>query len=125
MKRFDQINVIPFIDIMLVLLAIVLTTATFVAQGRIPVTLPDSTQARAATTERAPIRLLIGADQGLYWNDQPLALAALDDRLAAATPQPVELLVDAGARFQRFVAVTDLLKQHGFTEVAILAKRAA
>jgi biopolymer transport protein ExbD len=33
MKRFDQINVIPFIDIMLVLLAIVLTTATFISQG--------------------------------------------------------------------------------------------
>ena len=42
MKKFDQINVIPFIDIMLVLLAIVLMTATFIAQGKIDVNLPTS-----------------------------------------------------------------------------------
>ena len=40
MKKFDQINVIPFIDIMLVLLAIVLTSASFISQGKIPVTPP-------------------------------------------------------------------------------------
>jgi len=41
-KRFDQINVIPFIDIMLVLLVMVLTTATFIKQGVIPVELPHA-----------------------------------------------------------------------------------
>ena len=40
MKKFDQINVIPFIDIMLVLLAIVLMTATFIAQGKIDAKTP-------------------------------------------------------------------------------------
>ena len=34
MKKFDQINVIPMIDVMLVLLAIVLTTASFIAQDQ-------------------------------------------------------------------------------------------
>ncbi len=43
MKRFDQINVIPFIDIMLVLLAIVLTTATFISQGRLDINVPTAT----------------------------------------------------------------------------------
>jgi biopolymer transport protein ExbD len=42
MKRFDQINMIPFIDIMLVLLAIVLTTASFISQGMIPLDLPKA-----------------------------------------------------------------------------------
>ena len=41
-KRFDEINVIPFIDIMLVLLVMVLTTATFIKQGVIPVNLPEA-----------------------------------------------------------------------------------
>ena len=41
-KRFDEINVIPFIDIMLVLLVMVLTTATFIKQGVIPVDLPEA-----------------------------------------------------------------------------------
>ena len=37
MKKFDEINIIPFIDIMLVLLAIVLVTASFISQGKIKV----------------------------------------------------------------------------------------
>ena len=41
-KRFDEINVIPFIDIMLVLLVMVLTTATFINQGVIPIELPTA-----------------------------------------------------------------------------------
>jgi len=41
-KKFDSINVIPFIDIMLVLLVMVLTTATFIKQGVIPVALPEA-----------------------------------------------------------------------------------
>jgi biopolymer transport protein ExbD len=44
-KKFESINVVPFIDIMLVLLVIVLTTATFVAKGVIPVELPSSKSA--------------------------------------------------------------------------------
>ena len=40
MKRFDQINMIPFIDIMLVLMAVVMTTASFVEIGLIDVNLP-------------------------------------------------------------------------------------
>jgi len=42
MKKFDTINVIPFIDIMLVLLTIVLTTASFIDQGKIEVEVPQS-----------------------------------------------------------------------------------
>ena len=42
LKRFDTINVVPFIDIMLVLLVIVLTTATFVSLGMIPVDLGEA-----------------------------------------------------------------------------------
>ncbi|OYV24794.1 MAG: energy transducer TonB, partial [Halothiobacillus sp. 20-54-6] len=51
MRRFDQINVIPFIDIMLVLLAIVLTTATFIAQGEISVNLPEAKSAQPVSIE--------------------------------------------------------------------------
>ena len=51
MKKFDQINVIPFIDIMLVLLAILLMTATFIAQGKIDVNLPTSKSPAALHAE--------------------------------------------------------------------------
>lgn len=57
MKRFDQINMIPFIDIMLVLLAIVLTTATFVSQGLIEVNLPNAQQVSEAPGDKEPLKL--------------------------------------------------------------------
>ena len=60
MKPLAQINVIPFIDIMLVLLAVVLTTATFVAQGVIPVSLPEATSADELQRNR-PIEITIDA----------------------------------------------------------------
>jgi biopolymer transport protein ExbD len=36
-RELDQINVVPLVDVMLVLLVIVLTTATFISSGQIPV----------------------------------------------------------------------------------------
>ena len=44
-RELDQINVIPLVDVMLVLLVIVLTTATFITTGQIPVDLPTAKQA--------------------------------------------------------------------------------
>lgn len=44
-RRGDGLNVVPFIDIMLVLLAIVLSISTFIAQGKIKVNLPNAKNA--------------------------------------------------------------------------------
>ncbi|MEE9104639.1 biopolymer transporter ExbD, partial [Helicobacter pylori] len=41
-RRGDGLNIVPFIDIMLVLLAIVLSVSTFIAQGKIKVNLPNA-----------------------------------------------------------------------------------
>ena len=52
LKKFDSINVVPFIDIMLVLLVIVLTTATFVAKGIIPVDLSEGKSSQKLTKNK-------------------------------------------------------------------------
>ena len=52
LKKFDSINVVPFIDIMLVLLVIVLTTASFVARGIIPVDLSEGKSALKLTEQK-------------------------------------------------------------------------
>jgi len=124
MKPLAQINVIPFIDIMLVLLAVVLTTATFIAQGRIPVSLPSATHSERVTDERV-IQLTVDTKGQLYRDDQLLSLedfALFLDSVDAATP--VRLRVDAHAAFEHFVAVIDHLKAHGLTNVAILTRQA-
>ena len=61
MKRVDSINVIPFIDIMLVLLVMVLTTATFIRTGLIPVDLPEA-KGTAAEHKPSEFKLTIQKD---------------------------------------------------------------
>lgn len=122
MKRMDTINVIPFIDIMLVLLAIVLTTATFIVEGRLDIRLPKATaEARPESLERVEIG--VGREGELYLDAAPVELEPLALRLSALDPQTaVVLRVDAQARFERFVAVVDLLKARGLDRLTILTR---
>ena len=128
MKRMDQINVIPFIDVMLVLLAIVLTTATFIVQGRLQIRLPVATG--QATPELVkPVEIAIGADGAVFFSAETLgagpdALAALTPRLDTLAPDtPIVLRVDAQARFEQFVGVVDRLKTRGLDRLTILTRR--
>ncbi len=124
MRRFDQINVIPFIDIMLVLLAIVLTTATFVAQGVIPVDLPRASQGDAREP-RERLEITVDAEGRWYLGETRVDGPALERALAAEPlPRPVLLRVDAAARFEAFVGVVDRLKARGMEDLAIVTERA-
>lgn len=122
MKRMDTINVIPFIDIMLVLLAIVLTTATFIVEGRLDIRLPKAAaQARPESLER--VEIAVGREGELYLDTAPVELEPLALRLSALDPQTaIVLRVDAQARFERFVAVVDLLKARGLDRLTILTR---
>jgi biopolymer transport protein ExbD len=128
MKRIDQINVIPFIDVMLVLLAIVLTTATFIVEGRLPIRLPAAVT-HTAPLDTAPVEIAIDADGQFFWATEglgtgPAALTNLEQRLDQLAPDtPVVLRVDAQARFESFVGVIDRLKARGIERVSILTRR--
>ncbi|MEO5864121.1 MAG: biopolymer transporter ExbD, partial [Nitrospiraceae bacterium] len=63
-RDIDQINVIPLVDVMLVLLVIVLTTATFISSGQIPVNLAKAKEVGSRTD--APIVLTLTADGALF-----------------------------------------------------------
>lgn len=128
MRRMDQINVIPFIDIMLVLLAIVLTTATFIVEGRLEIRLPTATTApKAQNLER--IEIALSTDGELFMDAESLGrgetgLAALSSRLDTLPPDsPIVLRVDAESRFEQFVAVVDRLKTRGLERLSILTRR--
>jgi biopolymer transport protein ExbD len=106
-----------------VLLAVVLTSATFIAQGRIPVSLPKATQGEAVAGDRV-LQLTVDAEGRLYLGDRAVSLdsfaSALEDMDAST---PVRLRVDAQAAFRHFVAVIDLLKARDMRNVAILTRR--
>lgn len=122
MKRFDSINVIPFIDIMLVLLAIVLTTATFIAQGKLDIALPAA-DSQTPVADAPGVDIAIDADATLYYNETPVELAQLRSELEALDPAtPVTLRVDRSVAFDRFVAVVDILKARGLESLSILTR---
>ena len=124
MKRFDQINVIPFIDIMLVMLAIVLTTATFIAQGTIPVTLPEASHSEAPSTE-STFEIIID-DAGVIHNEGKVVSKVLLGEILAALADDTNIIlrVDSRTRFEVFVGIVDLLKGENLLNVSILTERA-
>ena len=123
MKRIDTINVIPFIDIMLVLLAILLTTATFIVDGRLDIRLPESASQATPTIEER-IELAIDQDGMVFLDAAPTTSMALEKHLAALAPETLVVLrVDADARFAGFIAVVDLLQARGMDKLRILTRK--
>lgn len=120
MKRFDQINMVPFIDIVLVLLAIVMTTASFVSKGLIDVDLPEAESAQAAPSDQEAKELAIDASNQLFLQGEKVDLSALDTALSALPKQThFHLRVDKQANFAAFVSVVDLLKKLELKQIAI------
>lgn len=124
MKRIDTINVIPFIDIMLVLLVMVLTTATFIKTGAIPVDLPEA-KGSAAEHKPSEMKLTIKKD-GTLWIDEKTQVT-LDQFEQKVTEGGKEMTVvlysDKEAAFQNFVGVMDVLKRLGHEQLYIVTDK--
>lgn len=123
MKRFDQINMIPFIDIMLVLLAIVLTTATFVSRGLIDVDIPSASQTSVATeAQKEAINISVNIDNELFFNEQRIEHTELSDNLTGLeSDQPFIIRIDKKTDFEQFVKIIDVLKAGNFNKLSIQA----
>lgn len=122
MKRFDQISVIPFIDIMLVLLAIVLTTATFIVNRELDIELPEARTASTASSQPA-LTLSINREGIVYREDSAVELVALERQLSTLSKEArIVLRVDTEAAFGRFVTVIDMLKANGLGNLSIVAQ---
>jgi biopolymer transport protein ExbD len=124
-KPFESLNMIPFIDIMLVLLTIVLTTSSFIASGHIPVNLPQAT-ANAPELENIKTQTIeIDAKGGIFYDGEPVSAEALKTRLAPLDKEtPMLLRADKDVTLQRFVDVADVLKALGFSKVAVMTETA-
>lgn len=124
MKRFDTINVIPFIDIILVLLAIVLTTASFIAKGQISIELPASNAAESKPDAKA-VEITIDHKQQIFFNAAVVGIDELSLQLSELKKDnPVILRVDAGVPFNAFVSVVDILKAENMNRLTIQTRRA-
>ena len=121
-KEFDYINVIPLVDVMLVLLTIVLMTSTFIATGMISVSLPKASE----TQTEAIKRQIISIDQSgvIYFNSTKVALEELGMKIRDIDKNtPLIVRADKDTKLQVFVDVLDLLNSSGFKKVAIQTER--
>ena len=122
-KRFEEINVIPFIDIMLVLLVMVLTTATFIKQGVIPVNLPEAKTVDKEDVKKE-ITIYVNAQGELFYEKEKVDLASLEQKLSSVSKeQTVVLRSDKDSKFQDFVSVMDVLKRLGHEQLYIVTKK--
>jgi len=122
-KKFDSINVIPFIDIMLVLLVMVLTTATFIKQGVIPVNLPEAKATDKEDTKKE-ITVYVNAKGEMFFEKEPVSLQELEKKLSVVSKkQTVVLRSDKESKFQDFVSVMDILKRLGHEQLYIVTKK--
>lgn len=122
-KKFESINVVPFIDIMLVLLVIVLTTATFVAKGIIPVELPNSKSA-AKQENQKNITITIKENGDIFFDDTKILLKDIDMYIAKyEVKTPININCDKEAKFDMFVALLDTLKEKNFNNIGIITKK--
>lgn len=116
-KEFSSINVIPLVDIMLVLLTIVLVTATFLVQGSIPVNLP---KAKTSQQAQAPIKLVLTRDGRVFYEGKPLNSQELESLLSSLSQStPISILSDREASVQSLVSLLDLLKKHKMERIQI------
>ncbi len=115
---FESINIIPLVDVMLVLLTIVLTTSTFIAVGAIPVELP-----KAASSTATPLKTVtveIDRQGLLYLDAEPASLEKLrQDLTLIGKKTPIMIRADKSIALEIFVEVMDLVKGLGFTKMSL------
>ena len=120
MPKKEGLNVIPLIDIMLVLLAIVLSISTFIAQGTIKIDLPTSESAEKKQDENDKIAVLINKDNEFFIGEDKIAEENLKEKLNEIKNETlIELKSDKESKFDSFIKVIDILKEKNHENFAI------
>lgn len=123
LKKYDSINVIPFIDVLLVLLTIVLMTSTFISKGIIPISLPTATNANNIKVNKEII-IIIKDDGTLFCNNDIEGLENIKNHiLQFPKDTPIHINSDKNAKFEIFVSVLDMLKQYEYSNISIVTKK--
>lgn len=123
LQKFNSINVIPFIDVLLVLLAIVLLTSTFITKGIIPINLPNASSAKNLQNEKE-IVILINNQGELFMQDKKTNISDIELALIEKPKEtPIHLNTDKDTKFEYFVNILDALKKNEFSNISIITKK--
>ncbi len=122
LKKFDSINVIPLVDIMLVLLAIVLTTATLVEKKLIPVDLPKAKSAEKKIQYKN-IAITIKNNGSIFIENKKASIDKFKTIITRFDKNNTFVInCDANASFKSFIKVLDTLKLNNFNNISIVTQ---
>lgn len=122
-KEINSINMVPFIDVMLVLLTIVLMTSTFVVSGIIPVELPRVIGKYEKTMKTCLVE--IDRNGSLYYQGKSTDMKSLREAIKGVPKEtPVLIRADRSISLDTFVEVLDSVKTMGFKKVSLQTEEA-
>lgn len=128
-KPMSEINVVPYIDVMLVLLIIFMVTAPMLMQG-VKVDLPEASADPVENQDSEPLIVSVSASGELYLNtgneEQVLALATIRERVSAVIrrnpEKPVLIWGDEAVPYGQVVTVMVALQQAGAPSVGLVTE---
>ena len=120
----SEINVTPFVDVMLVLLIVFMVTAPLLTVG-IPVDLPK-VKASALTDQKDPIEITLNVEGDIYIGDSIVEPENLIPRLNAITEQNTEARIyirgDRVIAYGRIMEVMSIINSAGYVKVALITQ---
>ena len=120
----SEINVTPFVDVMLVLLIVFMVTAPLLTVG-IPVDLPK-VKANALTDQKDPLEITVKLDGSVYLGESLVEVENLIPRLNAITDQNVEARIyvrgDRVVAYGRVMEIMSLINTAGYVKVALVTQ---
>ena len=120
----SEINVTPFVDVMLVLLIVFMVAAPLLTVG-VPVDLPK-TKAKALTEEQEPLTVTVQADGTIFLQETTIALNELTPKLIAIAQNGYEERIyvrgDQAVDYGSVMQVMGALNGAGFTRVALITE---
>ncbi len=128
-KPMSEINVVPYIDVMLVLLIIFMVTAPMLMQG-VKVDLPDASADPVEKQDSEPVIVSVDAAGQLYLNlgqeEQILSLATIKERVSAvmrrSPEKPVLIWGDRAVPYGEVVTVMVALQEAGAPSVGLVTE---
>ncbi|WP_244072949.1 protein TolR [Nitrosomonas sp. PY1] len=129
-RLMNDINVVPYIDVMLVLLIIFMVTAPMINHGQIE--LPQI--GKSLTTPTLPLEIIIKANGDLYLRDRTKTsveqklnktelIETIKQKQSQNLEQAVVIAADKNVRYEEIIKVMDILQQHQVQKVGLLTQQ--